>query len=297
LPFPASNMSFDLPPFSPGLPTPSEVWPLPEGNDNPPAEIWEGTSLRAVGHPALGYYPATGNRNDKPAVIICPGGGYTSLAMEHEGTSVAAWLNSMGISAFILKSRLREHGHPAPLRDACSAVRRVRAAAAKLAIRADRIGIIGFSAGGHLAAHTCTTYADPVADDADLNFRHVSARPDFAILLYPVIVMEFPHVHLGSRTALLGSHVDPMIFCRFSLHQRITANTPPTCLIHAQDDGGVPVENSILYFNALRSAGVPAAMHIYPHGGHGFGLGRAKGPIANWPQRCAEWLQAEGWLT
>lgn len=285
-----------LPPFAPGFPVPAETWPLPEASDHPPAEKWDGSMLSAVSQPALGYYPAPANLANGTALIVCPGGGYTWLSMEHEGTTVAAWLNALGIAAFVLKSRLRDHGHPAPLRDLCAAIRRVRAAAPRLGLRTDRLGVIGFSAGGHLAAHACTWHADPAAIDADPSLATISARPDFAILLYPVTSLELPYTHFGTRTALVGPTPDPALTMRLSLHHRVNATTPPTCLVHAQDDGGVPVENSILYYLALRAAGVPAALHVYPRGGHGFGLGRASGPISHWPDRCAEWLRAEGWL-
>jgi len=286
-----------LPAFAPDLPPPMDVWALPVGERLAMPEDWQDQTVGAVSAPALGHYPAPAGRATGTAVIVCPGGGYNRLAMEHEGVTVAQWLNSLGVDAFVLKSRLRHHGHPAPLRDVCAALRRVRARAPQLRLRTDRIGIIGFSAGGHLAASACTWHADPAAADPAPAFATVSARPDFSLLLYPVISFEAPEAHLGSRASLLGANPTPVLVASLSLHRRVNANTPPACLVHAQDDSTVPVENSRLYFAALRAAGVASALHVYPRGGHGFGLGRATGLAAQWPDGCADWLRTEGWLT
>lgn len=285
-----------LPAFAPGLPAPADVWALPVGERLGVPEAWQNQTVSSVSAPALGHYPAPAGRATGTAVIVCPGGGYNCLAMEHEGVTVAQWLNSLGVDAFVLKSRLRGHGHPAPLRDVCAALRRVRARAPQLRLSPDRIGVIGFSAGGHLAASACTWHADSAAADPDKAFAGVSARPDFSLLLYPVITFEPPDAHLGSCASLLGANPAPALVAGLSLHRRVDAATPPACLVHAQDDPAVPVENSLLYFTALRAADVASALHVYPRGGHGFGLGRATGLVAQWPDRCADWLRAEGWL-
>jgi acetyl esterase/lipase len=281
----------------PTLPAPTDVWLLPRVGGKDTQEAWERTMVQGVAQPTLGYYPAPTALANGTAVIICPGGGYTWLSMGHEGTDVARWLNSLGVTAFILKSRLRDYGHPAPLRDVCAALRRVRARASSLGLRPDRLGILGFSAGGHLAASACTLHTLPAAAETDSAFAAVSARPDFAVLLYPVISMTTPHGHLDSRTALLGPEPDPAVASLMELHGQVTAATPPTCLIHAQDDSAVPVENALLYFSALRATGVPAALHVHPRGGHGFGLRTpATLPIHDWPNAVAAWMRDGGWL-
>jgi acetyl esterase/lipase len=233
------------------------------------------------------------------AVVICPGGGYGHLAMDHEGHQIAQWLNSLGVAGFILKYRHRNsgagYGHPAPIQDAQRAIRTVRSRAAQWNIDPGRIGIIGFSAGGHLASsagtHFQTRYSD-VKDQID----RVSCRPDFMILMYPVISFTESYTHKGSRTNLLGKNPDPSLVEAFSNERQITPQTPPTFLVHADDDRGVPPENSIAFYLGLRKANVPAEMHIYEKGGHGFGPGKDKGPVSSWMTRCADWMQSRGLL-
>jgi acetyl esterase/lipase len=249
--------------------------------------------VRNVHEPSLTpYLPAPGRANGT-AVIVCPGGGYTVLAIDKEGTAVAKWLNSLGVSAFVLKYRLKEYGHPAPLRDVLRAIRLVRSDAARWGVQADRIGVIGFSAGGHLAASAGTLFDSPEGrTGADLD--RVSARPDFLILVYPVITFTGPYAHAGSRRALLGENPAPERVEAISLDTRVTKDTPPAFLVHGGTDTAVPPENSALFYLALRRAGVPGELHIYERGIHGFGLQPNHGPISDWSKRCAEWLAAKG---
>lgn len=228
------------------------------------------------------------------AVIVCPGGGYSHLA-DHEGRPVAEWLNTLGVTAFVLKYRLgpRYH-HPAPLLDAARAIRTVRARAAEWQLDPNRIGILGFSAGGHLAS-TIGTHFDSGKADAVDRIERVSSRPDLMILIYPVITMrEFAHA--GSKRMLLGENASEDLVKLLSNDEQVTNETPAAFLVHTADDPGVPVENSLRFAEALRKARVPVEIHVYEHGPHGFGLG-AKDPIlTTWPQRCAEWLRMHGFI-
>jgi acetyl esterase/lipase len=229
------------------------------------------------------------------AVIVCPGGGYQNLAMDHEGVQIAKWLNSLGISAFVLKYRLGpKYHHPAMINDAQRAIRTVRSRAASLHIEADRIGIWGFSAGGHLASTAATHFdaGDPNAADP---IDRAGSRPDFAILAYPVISLgEFSHV--GSRNNLLGKTPDPKLVEDLSNDLRVTPQTPPTFLFHTTADATVPVENSVRFYLALRKAGVPAEMHIFQNGPHGVGLAPTDATLSAWGGLLANWLRERGLL-
>ena len=226
------------------------------------------------------------------AVIVCPGGGYGHLA-DHEGAPVAEWLNSIGITAFVLKYRLgpRYH-HPAPLEDAARAIRTIRAQAAEWKIDPKRIGILGFSAGGHLAA-TIATHFDSGKPGASDPIGRVSSRPDLAILIYPVITMG-EKTHAGSKKNLLGDNPTPELVALLSNEKQVTAETPPTFLVHTMTDPGVPVDNTLLFVAALRNAGVPFELHLYERGPHGFGLGGNDPILSTWPARCADWLRVHG---
>jgi len=234
------------------------------------------------------------------AVVVCPGGGYGHLAVGHEGHEITAWLNSFGVAGFIVKYRHRGNGfgHPAPLQDAQRAVAVVRSRAADFGIRPDRIGIMGFSAGGHLASSVGTHFhtGDPNAADP---LARVSVRPDFMILVYPVISFTEPFSHRGSMRNLLGKDPDPKLVSLFSNEKQVTKNTPPTFLIHGGPDRVVPPQNSIAFYLALKKAGVPAELHIYEQGGHGFGLGpgRTVPATAAWPKACQAWMAGRGLLT
>jgi acetyl esterase/lipase len=269
-----------------------KLWPegVPNARANPGPERHDDGNISNVSQPTLTVYPAAYDRPAKTAVIICPGGGYEFLAYTREGTQYAQWLSSLGVTAFVLKYRLADYGHPAPLQDVLRAIRLVRSQAAKYGVAPDRIGVMGSSAGGHLAATAATLYDNP-AGRTGAPLDKVSARPDFVMLMYPVITMELPTTHLGSRKALLGPSPSPELVKLMSPEQQVTANTPPTLLIHAQDDGLVPVDNSILFFQALTRAHVPAEMYLFERGGHGFGMRAGIGDASNWTKRAEEWLR------
>ena len=250
----------------------------------PPSELlWPNGAPGAVGtddadNPAL--TPYLPKNPTGLAVIVCPGGGYGALATDHEGHPVALWLNSQGITAFVLKYRLGpRYRHPAPLQDAQQAMRVVRKRAAEFKIDPNRLGIMGFSAGGHLAS-TAATHWGP------------STRPDFAILGYPVVTFtNEAYVHKGSRRNLLGDPADSKLAEELSNELQVTRDTPPTFLFHTNEDAGVPPENSVLFYMACRKAGVPAEMHIYEKGPHGVSLAQADLALSSWPARLADWLR------
>ncbi len=249
-----------------------------------------------VQNPTLTWYPAPADRACGTAVIVCPGGGYGWLSMDKEGSSPARWLNSLGVSAFVLEYRLGDWGQPAPLRDVLRAMRLVRSQAAQYGVSPDRIGVMGFSAGGHVAACAGTLYDAP-AGRTGAALDSVDARPDFLVLCYPVITMRKPYVHLGSRENLLGRNPSSELVDFYSTELHVTKNTPPTFLVAATPDRTVPVENSLGFYEALLHAGVPAELHLYEKGFHGFGLVKDLGPVSGWPGLCEEWLRVNGWLT
>ena len=226
-----------------------------------------------VSQPTLTVFLADQSLSNGTAVIICPGGGYLHLAINKEGYKIAKWFNSFGISAFVLKYRMPSNltmkdKTIGPLQDAQEAVRMVRRNAIKWHLDPTKIGIMGFSAGGHLAATVSTLYNDKVYESKD----NVSARPDFSILIYPVISMENGITHKGSQENLLGKNANTELIAKYSNEKQVDANTPKTFLVHATDDKAVPVENSINYYLALKNQKVPVEMHIYENGGHGFGI-------------------------
>jgi acetyl esterase/lipase len=232
------------------------------------------------------------------AVVICPGGGYGFLAVGHEGRDIARWLNELGVAGFILqyRHRARGYGHPAPLQDAQRAIRTVRARAADWKIDPARIGIMGFSAGGHLAS-TAGTHFDKGDPDAEDPIARVSCRPDFMILCYPVIAFGEPYTHRGSQHNLIGKDAGPELVRSLSNEKQVTAETPPTFLFHTDEDTGVPAENSIFFYLALRRAKVPAELHVYRKGRHGLGLAPDTPGTSTWPTCCEEWLRGQGWLS
>jgi len=238
------------------------------------------------------------------AVVVCPGGGYGMLAVDHEGKQVAEWLNTLGIAAFVLKYRLgpRYH-HPAMLQDAGRAIRTVRAGASRWGLDPRRVAIIGFSAGGHLAS-TAGTHFDAGKPDADDPIDRVSSRPDRLILVYPVIALATPFGHRGSLHNLLGENPTQELVESLSNERQVTRDTPPTFLAHTNADTGVPAENSLLFALALRKAGVPVELHLFERGPHGLGLGGgapqfkvpAEPSFQAWPKLCETWLKNQGFL-
>ena len=279
------------------LPATIVLWPegVPGKRPGLGPERRENGRVSQVVDPDLTVFAPAVDRPNGTAVIICPGGGYQYLSFDREGEQVARWLSTLGITAFVLKYRMRESGHPAPLRDVLRAVRLVRSQAAQLGIRPDRIGVLGSSAGGHLAASAGTLFDHPLGrTGAELD--RVSARPDFLMLLYPVIAMEGPAVHAGSRTALLGAAPSAADAALMSVERQVTAQTPPTLLVHTQADQAVPVENSILFYQALTRARVPAEMLLFEQCSHGMGMRDGLGTASMWPRRAEEWLRGRGLL-
>jgi acetyl esterase/lipase len=258
----------------------------------PEDEIPYAIGTESADIPTLLPYPAS--KPNGTAVIVCPGGGYGMLA-DHEGAPVALWLNSLGITAFVLKYRLGpRYSYPAISLDAVRAVRFVRHEAEQWNIKTNKIGILGFSAGGHLASTAATHIFEPLNHTDPV--EQVSARPDFAILVYPVISMMEPYLHSGSRQNLLGPHPDVELVARLSNDSQVTRRTPPTFLVHSSDDQPVPVENSLNFAAALSSTRIPFAMQVFAHGGHGFGLGGNDPVLSQWPNACAGFLKQQGFL-
>ncbi|MGL4462011.1 MAG: alpha/beta hydrolase [Planctomycetia bacterium] len=235
--------------------------------------------------------------NAGTAVVVCPGGGYGVLAMGHEGVDVARWLAGRGVVAVVLRYRLApRYQHPSPLQDVQRALRWTRANAERLGVKEDRVGVWGFSAGGHLASTVSTHFDEGTADAPDPVDRK-SCRPDFAVLAYPVISLAQPFTHAGSRRNLLGEKPDPALVESLSNDTQVTSRTPPTFLFHTGEDKAVPPENSIAYYSALRKAGVPAEMHIYQSGVHGVGLAAANPLLADWPDRLRNWMTSRNLLS
>ncbi|MDP0499987.1 MAG: alpha/beta hydrolase [Verrucomicrobiota bacterium JB022] len=233
--------------------------------------------------------PKTGS-----SVIFCPGGGYERLAVAADGGYETKFLNRLGVTVFVLKYRNKEYGHPAPLQDITRAVRIVRSRAAEFGLDPERVGVMGASAGGHVVASAATLWDAPeVQTGADLD--EVSARPDFAILIYPVITMEEDFAHGGSRRNLIGENPSAELVKHLSLEQQVSAQTPPTIIIATRADRSVPVQNSLHYYEALVEAGVAAEMHVYAEGTHGNSRDPQYGPTALWPKRVTEWLAFNGW--
>jgi acetyl esterase/lipase len=247
--------------------------------DRPNRFIWD------VRHAKLTLWPAPAKGATGTAIVVCPGGGYAGQAIDKEGTEIARWLNSIGATAVVLQYRLPDRaitgdGTPLPLLDAREAIRVVRRNAKAWRIDPHRIGIMGFSAGGHLGSMALTQPAD--------------APADFGVLMYPVISMKEPIAHKGSKLRLLGAKPDPAMIDKYSSELQVTAQTPPTFICTANDDRGVLPENSVRFYEALRKAGVEAELVRFEKGGHGFGLGN--GESSQWPGRCEIWMKEHGFL-
>jgi acetyl esterase/lipase len=274
--------------------------PLPI-RDGQVIRLWTGAAPDARGSdesdvPALTVYLPRSMSVPAPAMIVCPGGGYLSLSSNHEGRQVAAFLNSLGIAAFVLRYRLgpRYH-HPVELGDAKRAMRTLRSHGADWRLDPARIGIIGFSAGGRLAMSASTSFdaGNPNADDP---VDRAGSRPDIVVLGYPVITMTAPWTHAGSKRNLLGEDADPELARRLSGEQAVTKDTPPTFIFQTNEDIVVPAENSLQYFLALRRAGVPAEMHVFEKGAHGVGLANDNPALAPWSTLLANWLRLHSFI-
>lgn len=271
----------------------------PAIKDGQVVPLWSGAAPGALGTadvdvPTLTVYLPRAMSTATPSVIICPGGAYVNLADNHEGRQIANFFNSAAVAAFVLRYRLgpRYH-HPIELGDAQRAIRLVRAHAAEWRLDATRIGVVGFSAGGHLAMSVSTIFDAGNPDAADVVDR-ASSRPDFAVLGYPVISMTAPWTHAGSRRYLLGDNPDPALARQLSGELAVSKNTPPTFIFQTNEDPVVPAENSLHYFLSLRAAGVPAEMHIFEKGPHGVGLASADAALSPWSVLLITWLRGRG---
>lgn len=267
------------------------LWP----NNAPLAKGTAETDL-----PFLEVYPAADDAAGGPAFVICPGGGYGGLAADHEGAQIARWANGLGATAFVLHYRLGSKGYhyPVQLIDVQRALRHVRANAARYKVDPQRIGIIGFSAGGHLASMAATLFDERPEGATHDEVDAVSARPDVAVLGYPVISMTEAHAHKGSRKNLLGPAADDDAAARrLDTDTRVTANTPPTFLFQTDEDAGVPAENAISFYLACRRHRVPAELHVFERGPHGVGFALGDPVLSTWPDRLAGWLRDRGFLT
>lgn len=270
--------------------------PVADQEKTDPGKAPYRTSVTLVSHPTLTIFLPPKEKATRTAVIVCPGGGYSHLAMGHEGVEVAERLNEMGIVAFVLKYRLPSdetmiHKEIGPIQDAQRAIQLVRQRAGEWGIAPDHIGIMGFSAGGHLASTAGTHFDRTYIDNKDL----LSLRPDFMILLYPVISFSDSIGHRGSRDCLIGKNPDPAAILEYSNELKVTERTPPAFIVQAEDDRTVPAANSLYFYEALLHKKVPAEMHIYPAGGHGFGLHNAT-TKDQWLDRLKNWMDANGWL-
>jgi acetyl esterase/lipase len=263
--------------------------------------LWPNGAPGAVGtdardKPTLTVFLPPKEQANGAAVVICPGGGYGFLAVDHEGKQIAEWLNARGVTAFMLQYRIApRYHHPAPLQDAQRAIRLVRSRAKEWGVDPKRVGIWGFSAGGHLAS-TAGTHFDDGKADADDPIERVSSRPDFLILGYPVVTFLPPYTHMGSRQNLIGKEPDEKLIEFYCNDKHVTPKTPPTFLFHTDADKVVPPENSVVFYLALKKAGVPAELHIYEKGPHGVGLAQRDPALKTWPDRLAAWLDGRGLL-
>ncbi len=266
--------------------------------------LWDGPAPHSLGTepddiPSLTVFLPENATEPTPAVIICPGGGYGVLCFDYEGTNEAVYWQSRGVAGLVLKYRLPSKGyrHPVPLLDIQRALRLTRSRGGGWKVDTNKIGVMGFSAGGHLAA-TAATHFDAGNDLAEDPVNRLTCRPDFAILVYPVISMSDELGHIGSRNNLLGPDPDPMLKENLSNETQVTPLTPPTILVHTEEDAMVPIEHSRVMYTALQKAGVRSALHEYPHGPHGFGYypDRDVTP-SGWLEKVHGWLKGQGWVS
>jgi acetyl esterase/lipase len=262
--------------------------------------LWEAAAPLAQGDapadiPSITIYAPPANKRSGAAIVVCPGGGYGGLAA-HEGKPVAEWLNSIGVTGIVLKYRLGpKYHHPVELMDVSRAIRTARARAKEWELDPQRVGVLGFSAGGHLASTAATHFdeGDPKSEDP---VERQSSRPDLAILIYPVISMQEPYGHVGSRRNLLGNQPDAKLIDLLSNQKQVTAKTPPCFLVHGADDKVVPVQNSLEFALACSNEHVPVELHLFEHGAHGFGLGGNDPILSTWPTDAARWLGKYGFV-
>tara|TARA_B100001057_G_scaffold39907_1_gene35871 strand:- start:571 stop:1500 length:930 start_codon:yes stop_codon:yes gene_type:complete len=274
------------------------------GNDLPAVTEYDGTGriFRKVVNPEIWYYPTSIKKRNMTAVLIIPGGGYQGLWFDHEGVKVANWLNGLGISAFVLKHRVphwesEDCKSKVALSDALRAMRIIRSNSKKWDVNPNKIGVLGFSAGGHLAS-TLSTHHDNGLDLSEIEIDKTSSRPDFSVLVYPVITMQDTHyTNNGTKENLLGKKPSKDFKDYFSNELQVKEDTPPAILIHTNEDIGVPPENSINYYLALRKFNIPSALHIWEGGTHGLGLANNyDGSFKNWPNTVKNWMVERGLL-
>ncbi|AHW60854.1 Acetyl esterase/lipase [Draconibacterium orientale] len=271
-----------------------KVWPNGAPNDNgvtEPEEKYDGVRVRNVSEAEMYVYTPAAEINSGAAVVICPGGGYWIEAMDHEGFDIARFLQGKGITGIVLKYRLPYGNHEVPSSDVRQAIRMVRANAKEWGINPEKIGIAGSSAGGHLASTAGTVFDYGNAESAD-KIEQQSCRPDFMLLLYPVITMDETFTHMGSRENLIGKGHDKELIRKYSNELNVSAETPPTFLVLADDDTAVLPKNSISFYSKLKEFDVPAELHIFQKGGHGFGIRENGIPADNWPNLFIDWLKA-----
>lgn len=290
-------LTADMPRMCPAAET-SELWP--EGVPNLRADAGptheEDGRFFDIHYPKMTRYAPEQADAKQTAMIYCPGGGYERVAAGVNGGDVTEWLNGLGITVFVLEYRNQLYGHPAPLQDVLRAVRIVRSRATDFRVQPDHIGVLGGSAGGHLAASAATLFDAPEGRTGAA-FDAVSARPDFAVCVFPVITMLDPYAHAASRRNLLGDNPSEELRQHLSIELQVTPQTSPTFIVHSQQDNTVVVDNSLLFYQALSHAGVPAELHLYPLGPHGSGMDSRLGPTAEWPQLCESWMRFHGWLS
>ncbi len=271
-----------------------KVWPNGAPDDNgmtKPEEKYDGVRVRNVSEAEMYVYLPEKEKNTGAAVVICPGGGYWIEAMDHEGYDMAKWLADRGVAGIVLKYRL-PYGHDEiPSEDARRAMRIVRNNAKEWGINPAKIGIAGSSAGGHLASTVGTRFDTGNKDSSD-PLEWVSCRPDFMLLLYPVITFNEAFGHMGSRKNLIGEGNDWKMVEKYSNELQVTADTPPTFLVLADDDKAVPPRNSVEFYLALKKYNIPSEMHIFQKGGHGFGMTKKNLPVEQWPNLFYDWLKA-----
>lgn len=266
-----------------------------------PTLLWPNGAPGAQGNdesdtPVVRVYLPEKQKATGAGVVICPGGGYGILATDHEGSQVAKWLNRNGIAGFVVRYRhAPKYRHPTPMQDTQRAIRHVRANAEKYGVAANRVGVLGFSAGGHLASTVATHFDAGDAKAADRVDRH-SCRPSFAVLCYPVISMSAPYSHKGSGKNLFGNDVTPEQLVSLSNDLNVTKDTPPTFIFHTAEDPGVPVDNAVAFFTACRKHGVPVEMHVYQDGPHGVGLAPGDAAVGGWKDRLHDWLRQSAFL-
>ncbi len=254
--------------------------------------ISEGYRIANISEATLTVFLPEKDSSNQTAVIICPGGGYRIESFDKEGIKIAQWLNTLGIAGIVLKYRLPNKHYQIPLMDAQHAIRTVRFKSKEWNIDSRKVGIMGFSAGGHLAS-TAGTHFDKGNKDAEDPIEKISCRPDFMILVYPVVTMTEEFTHRGSRKNLLGDNPKYEIVENFSNELQVTSDTPPTFLVLTDDDKTVPAENSVSFYIALRKHKIPTELHIFKRGGHGFGFGKENMPVSRWKKLCELWLREQ----